>query len=385
MKTNIVTLNSGSSSLKFSVFDANDLSLNFYGQVSNITKNPSLTIKNSDNREVFCRKDFESGHDIATKLLYDWIQSNIQNIIAVGHRIVHGGRNFSKAVKITPKILDELKALIPLAPLHQPSSISIIEIFSKLYPKIPQIACFDTSFHSTQLETQRHFALPKKYQEEGIISYGFHGLSYEYITSVLPEYSPRKANDRVIVAHLGNGASACAIKNSKSQATTMSFTPLDGLMMASRSGSIDPGVILYLLEEKNMSAKEISNLLYQESGLKGVSGFSSDMHELLQSTKIEAKKAVELFCYKAAKQISSLIPAINGLDVLVFTAGIGENSPEIRKNICDHLSWLGLKLDEKDNKNNQNKISAKDSKIEIYVIKTNEEKIIAKQVLQQIN
>jgi acetate kinase len=364
-----------------------NLLLDFHGQIKNIFDAPELQIKDKNGVEVFYQKDFGIGYDNAIKPLLSWIKSNLKNaqLIGAGHRVVHGGREFIEPVIVSEDILIRLKKLIPLAPLHQPCSIKIIEAFAKLYPNISQIACFDTSFHHTQIDLERLFALPNSYSEEGVISYGFHGLSYQYIASVLPKYAGKDGSKgRVIIAHLGNGASICALSNLKSVATTMSFTALDGLVMGTRPGNIDPGVILYLMEEKNMSAKEISTLLYQQSGLKGVSDISHDMHILLKSSEDKAKKAIELFCYKAAKQLSGLIPTIGGLDILVFTAGIGENSPVIRKKICDYLSWLGMDIEPELNNTNQSKISSNNSKIEVYVIGTNEEKVIAQQTYQQL-
>lgn len=377
MSKHIIVFNAGSSSLKFSLFDMSDLSLNFHGQVDDIPHTPKLTIKDNTNAEIFCQEGFASGHKAAITALFDWIESHADDtqIIAAGHRVVHGGREFLSQVKITPEILNKLKALISLAPLHQPHNIAVIEAFAELHPNIPQIACFDTSFHRTQIKEAELFALPMSYAEVGIIRYGFHGLSYEYIASVLPEHTDRTS--RVIVAHLGNGASMCAMKDLKSVATTMGFTALDGLIMGTRCGNIDPGVILYLLEEKGISIKEVTNLLYKESGLKGISGISHDMRDLLESDKPKAKEAIEMFCYQAAKQLAGLIPALGGLDSMVFTAGIGEGSRVIRKNICDRLNWLDVELADDANTANQSKISSNNSKVDVYVIPTNEEKIIA--------
>lgn len=377
MNKHIIVFNAGSSSLKFSLFSTDKLLLTFHGQVDDIPGIPKLLIKDKDNKEIFCKDDFAPGHKAAITALFDWMESHSDGlrIIAAGHRVVHGGKEFLAPVKITPKILDKLKALIPLAPLHQPHNIAVIEAFAAIHPDIPQIACFDTSFHRTESKEAELFALPMSYAKEGIIRYGFHGLSYEYIASVLPEHTDKTS--RVIVAHLGNGASMCAMKDLKSVATTMGFTALDGLIMGTRCGNIDPGVILYLLEEKNMSVKEITNLLYKESGLKGVSGISHDMRDLLESNEDKAKEAINLFCYHAAKQLAGLIPALGGLDAIVFTAGIGEGSGVIRENICNRLGWLGIALSPENNAKNETCISKDDSQIEVYVIPTNEELIMA--------
>ena len=379
----IIVFNAGSSSLKFSLFEANNLALSFHGQVDDIPDSPKLIIKDENNNEILCQEGFKAGHSSAISTLFNWIESHSDGmeIIAAGHRVVHGGRNLSTPEIIDEFILDELKALIPLAPLHQPHNIAVIEAFTELHPDIKQIACFDTAFHHTLSKEAEQFALPRKLTEEGIIRYGFHGLSYQYIASQLPEYMDDKANGRVIVAHLGNGASMCAIKDFRSIATTMGFTALDGLIMGTRCGNIAPGVILYLLEEKGMSSKEITNLLYKESGLKGISGISHDMRDLLQSDAPEAKQAIELFCYQAAKQLAGLITDLGGLDAIVFTAGVGEGSCVIRKNICDRLKWLNIELDETANDANQSKVSSSNSKVAVFVIPTNEEKVIAEQTL----
>ncbi|MFT6219738.1 MAG: acetate kinase [Lentimonas sp.] len=355
----ILVINTGSSSIKFSVFDI------------------------ENNCQIFESKiDKYTDIKIAIKGIIHTLESKgFDNFNAIGHRVVHGGSEFFGPVLVDDQILVKLQKLIPLAPLHQSSNLEAIEIFGNLYPNIPQNACFDTAFHHTLSDLEKTFALPNKYTKEGIVRYGFHGLSYQHIASELPQYAGKKANGKVIVAHLGNGASMCAMKNLQSTATTMSFTALDGLVMGTRCGNIDPGIILYLLEEKNMTVQEVSNLLYKESGLKGVSGISSDMRDLLASDKESAKKAVDLFCYQAAKQLSSLIPIIGGLDILVFTAEIGENSAIIRRKICDYLMWLGVEIVDDVN---QGKISTKRSKVEVYVIPADEEKIIAQQTYQKI-
>lgn len=387
MSEHIIVFNAGSSSLKFSLFEASNLALSFHGQVDDIPDTPKLIIKDEDNNEVLCQEGFEPGHSSAISILFNWIESHSDGIeiIAAGHRVVHGGRNLSTPEIVDEFILEELKSLIPLAPLHQPHNIAVIEVFVKLHPDIKQIACFDTAFHHTLSKEAEQFALPRELTEEGIIRYGFHGLSYQYIASVLPEYMGDKANGRIIVAHLGNGASLCAIKDFKSIATTMGFTALDGLIMGTRCGNIDPGVILYLLEEKGMSPADITDLLYKESGLKGISGISHDMRDLLQSDAEQAKQAINLFCYQASKQLVGLITDLGGLDAIVFTAGIGEGSGVIRKNICDRLDWMGVELADSENDANQSKISSNSSKVEVYVIPTDEEQIIASMTIDAIS
>ncbi len=382
MTDHIIVFNAGSSSLKFSLFKADGLSLSFHGKVDDLSNEAKLMVMDRSGEVTLQKSDFPAGHKSALSTLISFIASHSSGIkiIAAGHRVVHGGRDFISPVKVSPEVLSKLRALIPLAPLHQPNNIAAIEAFQELHPKIPQIACFDTAFHSTQSKCAKSFAIPTSYADEGIIRYGFHGLSYEYIASVLPQYAGDKANGKVIIAHLGNGASMCAMTELKSVSTTMGFTTVDGLMMGTRSGNIDPGVVLYLMEEKKMSSSEIRDLLYNKSGLKGVSGISHDMRTLLASDSKAAKDAIELFCYQASKNLASLIPSIGGLDVLVFTAGIGEKASLIRKNICESLSWLGVSIDNEANNTNKSRISASNSKIEVLVIPTNEELIIARSV-----
>jgi acetate kinase len=256
-------------------------------------------------------------------------------IFAIGHRVVHGGQEFTEPALITDAVLAQLKTLIPLAPIHQPAAIALIEAARKLYPDVAHIACFDTAFHHTISENQRRFAIPRALHDAGIMRYGFHGLSYQHIAQTMPKH------DRVIVAHLGGGSSACAMKNGKSVACTTGFSTLDGLMMSTRCGTLDPGVLLYLLAQKNMSVAEVSNILYFESGLKGVSGVSGNMQDLLASQNHKAQEAIELYCACAAKEISGLLPALGGIDALIFTGGIGEHAPEVRSKIIQLLHWIG--------------------------------------------
>ncbi len=308
----ILTCNAGSTNTKLAAFDINNLE----------------------------RKGHNIGHNTAETI--EWICAIGQlKISAVGHRIVHGGRKFTHPVIISDNVLKELKSFISLAPLHQPAAIKLIEETKKLYPKLPHIACFDTAFHSTMPELERVIPLPSKYHKEGIMRYGFHGLSYQHIADILPKIVGDKANERVVIAHLGGGSSACAMKDLKSVSSTMGFSTLDGLMMGTRCGSIDAGLVLHLLQENKMSVEEVTNLLYNESGLKGVSGISSDIQKLLASDKKEASNAIELYCYLAAKQISSLLPSIGGIDLLIFTGGIGENSAMICDKITNLLRWAG--------------------------------------------
>ncbi len=274
--------------------------------------------------------------------LTEWLCSvGSPGIVAIAHRVVHGGRDFTNPTVITDEALEKLKSYIPLAPLHQPAALKLIEKTRKLYPDAPHIACFDTAFHHTISEARRRFALPRALHESGIMRYGFHGLSYQHVADVLRDYPQKIITDRVIVAHMGGGSSACAMKNLQSVASTMGFSTLDGLMMGTRCGALDPGVLLYLLTEKKLSAPELSNLLYHESGLKGVSSISGDMQELLANDTPAAHEAIELYCTLAAKEIAAMLPALGGLDALVFTGGIGENAPAIRDKIIGLLRWIG--------------------------------------------
>jgi acetate kinase len=308
--------------------------------------------------ETMERKGHAVIHNNAAELT-EWLCSiGSLDIVMVGHRVVHGGLEFRHPVAITESVLNKLKGFIPLAPLHQPAAIKLIEEVQKLYPKIPQIACFDTAFHHTMPDVERRLPLPRKYHDEGIMRYGFHGLSYQHIADVLPEIAGKRlAHGRVVVAHLGGGSSACAMKDLKSVASTMGFSTLDGLMMGTRCGTLDAGVVLHLLTEKKMPVSEVTELLYYQSGLKGVSGISGDMQELLESKRVAAQESIELYCHLAAKQIAGLLPALGGMDALVFTGGIGENAAYVRERIADLLRWI--------------------DEFSVYVIPTDEEKVIA--------
>jgi acetate kinase len=309
-----------------------------------------------------------------------WVKDRLgeRRLAAVGHRVVHGGLRYSRPARVTPELLAELEALVPLAPLHEPYNLAPIKMVMSLNPELPQVACFDTAFHRTVPEVDQAFALPYSFYEEGIRRYGFHGLSYEYIASVLPEQAPQIANGRVVVAHLGNGCSACAMRDRVSIATTMGFTALDGLPMGTRCGELDAGVVLYLIQQKGMSPDEVVNLLYKRSGMLGLSGISSDFRELLASDNPRARFAVEVFCNRVARRIASLAAALGGLDGIVFTAGVGENAAPVRSAICRACAWLGLELDETANRDNRERISTPNSRVGAYVIKTNENLMIAR-------
>lgn len=381
----ILVVNSGSSSLKFALYPiaANEDNSLLSGVVSGIGTQAKLSVKREGKPLIvnppFDVIDKNATHDSLIKALLDKLHNKYAEFtpIAVGHRMVHGGSQFTTPTVITPESLGQLKGLIPLAPLHQPHSIVAIEAIAKHAPKLLQIACFDTSFHRTQSKIEQMFAIPRALTEEGVIRYGFHGLSYEYIASVLPKYLGDKADGRILVAHLGNGTSMCAMKERKSVSSTMGFSTLEGLIMGTRCGLLDAGVILHLIKEKGLSVEEVQHMLYHESGLLGVSGISSDMRDLEESDHPNAKQAVELFCHRAKEEIGNLTAVMHGLDAIVFTAGIGENSTMIRQKICESLEWLGVKLDNNANLSDKNKISAIGSKIGVYVIPTNEQATIA--------
>jgi acetate kinase len=312
--------------------------------------------------------------------LASWLRNRYAGarVVGVGHRVVHGGAAYKAPTLVTPEVISDLKQLIPLAPLHQPYNVAAIEAVAERLPGVPQVACFDTSFHRGQSAVAEVVPLPAEVRKTGVQRYGFHGLSYEYIASALPAVAPEIAQGRVIVAHLGSGASMCAMRNRKSVDSTLGFTALDGLCMGTRPGTVDPGVILHLFQTLSMSAKEVETLLYKKSGLIGISGFSNDMRDLLQSEKPEARLAVDYFVYRAAKEIGALTAVLGGVDGIVFTAGIGENSPEIRQRICDASAWLGLDLDPAANGRKESRISRQGSRVSAWVIPTNEELMIAR-------
>ncbi|MDR3492828.1 MAG: acetate/propionate family kinase [Gammaproteobacteria bacterium] len=383
MQETILVLNIGSASVKFTLFSTPSLEPLFFGHVDITDKALTIQIKDNKNNCIYQHtldeSNYKNQQEHALNLVLNWLhqQEHFMHVKAVGHRVVHGGEKFSSPVKIIPEVILELEKLIPLAPLHQPYNIAGIKSIFKNNAKLLQVACFDTAFHAQESDIARSYALPENITPLKIQSYGFHGLSYQYISETLPEPFATQKN---IIAHLGNGASLCATEDKKSIATTMGFTPLDGLPMGTRCGSIDPGVILYLLSN-NMITKEITDLLYNRSGLLGVSGISSDMRTLLNSKEANAKKAIELFVYRTVREIGSLIAALGGLDNLIFTAGIGEHSPAIRQLICDKLSWLNVNISAEFNVQNAELISTETSKVNVWVIPTNEELVIAKQTL----
>jgi acetate kinase len=380
-----LVLNAGSSSLKFCVFQrplGEGWRLEARGQIEGIGTSPRLSAKDA-NDEILIKQDLDAavrdGRD-AVEALATWLRSKYggSRVLAVGHRVVHGGARFKGPTILDPEVLAELNELVPLAPLHQPYNLAAIEAVFERLPGVPQVACFDTSFHRGQPAVAELIPLPRDLREAGLQRYGFHGLSYEYIASVLPEVAPEIANGRVIVAHLGSGASLCALKEGKSVDSTLGFTALDGLCMGTRPGAIDPGVVLHLFQGLNMSAKEVETLLYKKSGLLGISGIGNDMRDLLGRSEPDACLAVDYFVYRVAKEIGALTAVLRGLDGLVFTAGIGENSAEIRQRICNASAWLGIEVDDGANANREARISTKQSAISVWMIPTNEELMIAR-------
>lgn len=380
----IFTLNAGSSSIKFALFSrtGEKLEQTISGKIEGIGTAPHLVAKDT-NGKVLTEHRWKSGaalgHEDFLGRLLDWMDDHLGDaqLIGVGHRVVHGGAHFFAPARVTPSLIAALKALIPLAPLHQPHNLAAIEAVAAVRPDLAQVACFDTAFHHDQPAVATRLAIPRALTAEGVKRYGFHGISYEFIARQLKEIDPALAVGKVIVAHLGNGASLCAIEGGRSIDTTMGFTTLDGLVMGTRCGSIDPGVLLYLLQHKGMAPAELSHLLYDQSGLLGVSGISSDMRALLDNNDPRAGEAVELFVYRIAREAGALASSLGGLDGLVFTAGIGENAAEIRQQVCDRLAWLGIVMDGEANERHAAVISAPKSRVAVHVIPTNEERMIA--------
>lgn len=381
----LLALNAGSSSLKFSLFAANHevaaLSLLYQGEIEGIGSEPHFLVSTAT-EELQMDEQLAAtlSHEEALSILLEWIERHEAGLtlIAVGHRVVHGGTLFTAPVLVDAVVLNQLERLIPLAPLHQPHNLAAIRSLATIKSDLPQVACFDTAFHSTQPPVAQAFALPHEVTAPGVKRYGFHGLSYEYIAHVLPDVVGAQADGRVIVAHLGNGASMCAMRGRRSWATTMGFTALDGLPMGTRCGAIDPGVVLYLLSEQQMTLSTVTDLLYHRSGLLGVSGVSSDMRELLASASPRAAQAIDLFVYRIGRELGSLVATLGGLDVLVFTGGIGEHAALIRARVCQDAQWLGVQLDEVANHANGPKISADGSSVAVWVIPTDEDLMIAR-------
>jgi len=378
-----LVLNAGSSSLKFCVFErppGESWHLEARGQVEGIGTSPRLRVKNAIGESLADQHATASDGREALAALAGWLRSKYggSRVLGVGHRVVHGGARFHGPTVLNTEVMRELYQLVPLAPLHQPYNLAAIEAVYERLPGIPQVACFDTSFHRGQPAVAELVPLPRELRQQGLQRYGFHGLSYEYIASVLPQVAPEIARGRVIVAHLGSGSSLCALKDGKSLDSTLGFTALDGLCMGTRPGSLDPGVVLHLFQGLNLTAKEVETLLYKKSGLLGISGISNDMRDLLGRSEPLARLAVDYFVYRIAKEIGALTAVLGGIDALVFTAGIGENSPEIRQRICKSSAWLGIELDDDANSKCLPQISTDRSGPSVWVIPTNEELMIAR-------
>ncbi|MBV9978709.1 acetate/propionate family kinase [Bradyrhizobium sp.] len=379
----ILAVNAGSSSIKLAVFAVTtaDPTLLCSGLLDAQDAAHRLVIHDASGGTLF---EAQQPADDGRKGLYSeilrWIESYLSGgkLLAVGHRIVHGGPDFSEPVEVTLEVLDALDALTPLAPLHQGVCLAPIRSIAALRPDLPQIACFDTAFHHHLTPPVSRFAIPRRFEQQGIRRYGFHGLSFEYIAGRLGEIAQDLPGKRTVVAHLGNGASLCAMRSGRSVDTTMGLTPLDGLVMGTRCGAIDPGVLLYLLQEQKLSADELQDLLYRQSGLLGVSGLSADMRVLLRSDSAAAREAIELFTLRASREIVAMANTLEGLECLVFTGGIGEHSAEIRQAICARLHWLGVRLDETANAASAQTLHAGESKIDVLVIPTSEETSIAR-------
>ncbi len=384
MSEAVLVLNAGSSSIKFALFDISqrEPALLCRGLLDEQEKAPRLFVTDPSGKELYEKRRPPAGGESEGLFvdIFDWIENDLadRKLAAVGHRVVHGGREFSGPIAITERILEALDALTPLAPLHQPRCLMPIRTIRSLQPSLTQVACFDTAFHHGLAPPVSRFAIPRRFEELDIRRYGFHGLSFEYIASRLAALSPELAQKRTVVAHLGNGASLCAMREGKSVDTTMGLTPLDGLVMGTRCGAIDPGVLLYLLQEQKMSPDEVQHLLYEKSGLLGVSSLSADMRVLLASKEASAREAIDLFTFRVASEVAVMANTLSGLDCLVFTGGIGENASEIRRRICDRLAWLGLKLDASANEQGWQRIARADSKVDVLIIPTSEETMIAR-------
>jgi len=391
MSRAILTINAGSSSIKFAVYALDEtLARHPYlsGQIDGIGANAKLVAKDETGTRI-ADDALPVGvrHAEALDALLSWQASHrndSRKVVAVGHRVVHGGERYSQPIVLDAATVAELEQFIPLAPLHQPHNLNGIKVLTERMPGVPQVACFDTAFHRTQPALAQLFAIPRTLTAEGVRRYGFHGLSYEYIARVLPQHTVR-AEGRVIVAHLGNGASMCGMVGRRSQTSSMGFTAIDGLMMGTRTGALDPGVLLYLMQSKGMDAKALEKLLYKESGLLGVSGISQDMRTLLASDRPEAAEAVDLFCYRIVREIGAQVACIGGLDALVFTGGIGEKASEVRRRVCAQLSWLGITLDDAANAGNATQIGRPGSATDVLVIPTDEEWMIAEHTQELIS
>jgi len=379
----IAVLNAGSSSIKFAMYEPGaDGPLLLRGQVERIGQRPRLEARDAAGKVLVEHDlaDAKADHEAATTEIIALRRQLVGDlsVLAVGHRVVHGGTEFSAPVLIDDKVLPKLAELVPLAPLHQPHNLAPIRAIARAVPGLPQVACFDTAFHRIQPPLAQAFALPREITAAGVRRYGFHGLSYDYIVTRLEETEPALARARLVIAHLGNGASLCAVRDGKSVASTMGFTAVDGLMMGTRTGAIDPGVLLYLMQERGLDAAGIEDLLYRRSGLLGVSGIASDMRTLRQSKAPEAREAIELFVYRIVREIGSMAAALGGVDALVFTAGIGEHDAATRAEVVAGCGWLGIALDEARNDTGKGRISSDSSRAPAWVVPTDEERMISR-------
>jgi acetate kinase len=386
----LLVINAGSSSIKFCGYEVTagaEPTLVFKGQIEGIGRAPHMSARDAAGESIAEKRWPAEGkwtHETLLGFLFDWLAGHLggRKPVGVGHRVVHGGSAFAAATRIDARVIATLESLCPLAPLHEPHHLAAIRAVAVVAPQLPQVACFDTAFHHGQPWVAKSFALPRELAEAGVIRYGFHGLSYEYIASALRQRAPELATGRVVVAHLGAGASMCAMLEGKSVDTTMGFTALDGLPMATRCGALDPGVMLYLLQERRMTADQLVQLLYYQSGLLGVSGLSSDMRELQNSSDPRARQAVDLFVFRIARELGALTASLGGLDGLVFTAGIGEHSAEVRRRVCEASRWLGIALDRDANERGAERISAANSRVSVWAIPTDEERMIARQTIE---
>lgn len=383
MSGRIAVINAGSSSIKFALYGAEtEHALLFRGQIEQIGVSPKLHVKDAHGHSIAEKRWPVEGlnHLRATEEILETMVALAGSapVLGVGHRVVHGGEHFTAPVRVSKKVMVELSKLSPLAPLHQPHNLAPINTIAEIAPHIPQVACFDTAFHGKQPRLAQLFGLPHKYTEAGVRRYGFHGLSYEYVASRLKDVAPQLADGRVIIAHLGNGASLCGIHHGQSVATTMGFTAADGLVMGTRCGALDPGVLIHLMDAYGLDARALEKLIYRESGLLGVSGISSDMRELQASTDPAAAEAIALFVYRIVREIGSLAGALGGLDGLVFTGGIGENDAAIRGEIMEHCRWLGLSPDTVRNSKGIGRVSIDTSRVSAVVIPTDEERMVAR-------
>jgi len=387
----ILTINGGSSSIRFAIYQAKPaFTILLSGKLENIgNKNTRPLLTHTESKKSEAVKIKENTYSYAASFLIDWLEKHpsFSSVLAIGHRIVHGMQH-TQPQEITPELLDYLKKISPYDPEHLPEEIKMIELFSKQHPDIKQVACFDTAFHAGMPAVAKRLSVPRRFQEKGIQRYGFHGLSYAYLMQELESLAGKEAaNGKIILAHLGNGVSLTAVSKGQSVDTSMGFTPASGIMMGTRSGDIDPGIAWYMMQFEKLSPKQFSHLVNHESGLLGVSETSSDMRDLLDSSKSDqrAEEAIELFCYQIKKSIGSFAAVLGGVDTLVFSGGIGENIPEIRNRICQDLSFLGIELDDKRNQKNDPIISTSSGKVKVRVIATNEELLIARLVSQVIN